>query len=277
MSTILTLKDVGFSFPGEHISGQEQWIPIFTDISFSLEKGQIIGLVGESGCGKTTLGNLLVNYFNLKNVRCKSVGNIYYHDGETKFDITAKNYRDRFNIQPIQMIFQNPKISLDLKMKAYDQLREAILIKKNVAREDIKEAVHEAAKRFKIEEKLDTTPGNMSGGERRRLGLAKIIATEPKIIIADEPVASLDVSIKHEIMDIILGLKRKGCTLIIISHDIDLIKKRADKIFVMDDGKLVEQWNPSINPVHSATLQLLSDSKEINEPLKNLFPSNNND
>ena len=76
MSTILTLKDVGFSFPGEHISGQEQWVPIFTDISFSLEKGQIIGLVGESGCGKTTLGNLLVNYFNLKNVRCKSVGNI---------------------------------------------------------------------------------------------------------------------------------------------------------------------------------------------------------
>ena len=107
--------------------------------------------------------------------------------------------------------------------------------------------------------------------------MAKIIATEPKIIIADEPVASLDVSIKHEIMDIILGLKRKGCTLIIISHDIDLIKKRADKIFVMDDGRLVEQWNPSINPVHSATLQLLSDSKEINEPLKNLFPSNNND
>ena len=271
MSIILKLENVSFSFPNKSTSGKNDWLPIFNNVSLSINQGQIIGLIGNSGCGKTTLGKLLVNFFSLNNERVKSSGKIYFYDGNEVIDITSKKYISQYRIQPIQMIFQDPKISLNLKMKTKNQLKEAILTKNKLKGHALKNKIFAVAKQFKIDEKLNSIPGNMSGGERRRLGLAKIIATEPKIIIADEPVASLDVSIKHEIMKIILDLKNKGHTIVIISHDIALIRKKADVIIVMSDGELVEQWIPSQNPKHYATKQLLLDSKEVNEPLKNFI------
>ena len=230
-----------------------------------------IGLIGKSGCGKTTLGKLLVNYFRLNNESVQTSGQIYFYERNEEYEITSKKYINQYRIQPIQMIFQDPKISLNLKMKTYNQLKEAILTKNKIKGQVLKNKIFTVAKQFKIDEKLNSIPGNMSGGERRRLGLAKIIATEPKIIIADEPVASLDVSIKHEIMKIILSLKRKGHTIVIISHDIALIRKEVDVIFVMSDGELVEQWIPSQEPSQSITKQLLKDSEDVNEPLRNII------
>jgi ABC-type glutathione transport system ATPase component len=274
MSTILKLENVSFSFPNKSTSGKNDWLPILNNISLSINQGQIIGLIGNSGCGKTTLGKLLVNFFSLNNERVKSSGKIYFYDGNEEFDITSKKYINQYRIQPIQMIFQDPKISLNLRMKTNNQLKEAILTNNKLKGHDLKNKIFAVAKQFKIDEKLNSIPGNMSGGERRRLGLAKIIATEPKIIIADEPVASLDVSIKHEIMKIILSLKNKGHTIVIISHDIALIRKEADVIIVMRDGKLVEEWIPSQEPNHNATKQLLKNSEDVNEPLKNFFTLN---
>jgi ABC-type glutathione transport system ATPase component len=271
MSTILKLENVSFSFPDKSISGKNDWIPVFNNVSLSIKQGQIIGLVGKSGCGKTTLGKLLVNYFSLNNEDVKITGTINYYTDDAIHDITSKKYIKQYKIQPIQMIFQDPKISLNLKMKTYDQLKEAILTKNKLKGHALKNKIFSVAKQFKLDEKLNSTPGSMSGGERRRLGLAKIIATEPKIIIADEPVASLDVSIKYEIMKIILSLKNKGQTIVIISHDIALIRKEADVIFVMSDGEIVEQWLPVQDPNHRATKQLLKDSEEVNAPLKKLI------
>lgn len=274
MSTILKLENVSFSFPDKSISGKNYWIPVFNNVSLSIKQGQIIGLVGKSGCGKTTMGKLLVNFFSLNNERVQTSGKIYFYEGNEEFEITSKKYINQYRIQPIQMIFQDPKISLNLKMKTKNQLKEAILTKNKLKGHDLKNKIFAVAKQFKLDEKLNSTPGSMSGGERRRLGLAKIIATEPKIIIADEPVASLDVSIKYEIMKIILSLKNKGQTIVIISHDIALIRKEADVIFVMSDGEIVEQWLPVQDPNHRATKQLLKDSEEVNAPLKNFVTIN---
>lgn len=274
MSTILKLKNVSFSFQRKSISGKNDWIQIINNINLSVQQGQIIGLIGKSGCGKTTLGKLLVNYFRLNNESVQTSGQIYFYERNKEYEITSKKYINQYRIQPIQMIFQDPKISLNLKMKTYNQLKEAILTKNKIKGHVLKNKIFTVAKQFKIDEKLNSIPGSMSGGERRRLGLAKIIATEPKIIIADEPVASLDVSIKYEIMKIILSLKNKGHTIVIISHDIALIRKEADVIIVMSKGELVEQWIPSQEPTHHATKQLLQDSKVVNEPLINFVAKN---
>ena len=134
----------------------------------------------------------------------------------------------------------------------------------------MEEKIYSLAKNFKIEEHLKKTPHNLSGGQRRRFGLAKIISCEPKLIIADEPVASLDVSIKQDIMNILFSLKDLDITIIIISHDIALLKKNADFILVMDEGKLVEKWDPKKTPKHSATKALNQDSSYMNTFIEDL-------
>ena len=270
MSWILNVKNLSFDFPIR--SKKRKWINILYDINFSIERGQIVGLVGKSGCGKTTLGKILVNYFYLNRDKHRLKGEIYYDNGENTYQLNSPEYINTFRIQPIQMIFQNPKKSLDLRMRAKDQLVEAICVKNNYSKKEIQDKLADLSSKYKLETKLDSFPMNMSGGERRRLGIAKIIATEPKIIIADEPVASLDVSIKYEIMDTILDLRDKGYTIIIISHDINLVKNNADMIFVMDSGTLVEKWNPTTIPVEPETNKLLMDSDEVNSSLKGIIP-----
>ena len=126
------------------------------------------------------------------------------------------------------------------------------------------------ARDFKIEKHLNKTPHNLSGGQRRRFGLAKIISCEPRLIIADEPVASLDVSIKQDIMNILFSLKDLDITIIIISHDIALLKKNANFILVMDEGELVEKWDPKKTPKHSATKALNHDSSYMNTFIEDL-------
>ena len=124
-------------------------------------------------------------------------------------------------------------------------------------------------------------PYNLSGGQRRRFGLAKIISSAPRLIIADEPVASLDVSIKRDIMNILFNLKKQNITIAVISHDIALLREKADFIFVFDKGRIVEKWNPKDAPKYSETKKLLEDSNYVNEFIENIhvlfFTKNLND
>ena len=168
------------------------------------------------------------------------------------------------------MVFQDPRTALNMKMKLFDQLKEAIKLKFNLSKNDLKDRIYEIAKDFRIENQLESIPLNLSGGQRRRFGLAKIISSNPKIIIADEPVASLDVSIKRDIMNVLFDLKKKNMTIVVISHDIALLQEKADFIFVFDKGKIVEKWNPKIQPEHIETKKLLDDSDFVNEFIKNV-------
>ena len=229
-------------------------------ISFDLKEGETLSLVGESGCGKTTTGRTIIG------LEPTTSGDVYYRGRETR---TYQGKEQRALRQKLQMVFQDPRTSLNMKMEVEKQLRESFNLKngsKYFIKDKYDEEIQELAKLFKIENQLLSTPLNMSGGQRRRFGLAKIMAMSPKIIIADEPVASLDVSIKEQMMKIIFDLnKQSGVTLLIISHDISLLTKHADKICVIDNGLLVESWDTKSKPVHPATIKLLDDSNYVNQ------------
>ena len=165
--------------------------------------------------------------------------------------------------------------SLNMKMKLYEQLKESVLLNKKLSKTEVYKQIKKIADDYKISDQVfkNSIPENLSGGQRRRFGLAKIVSSNPKIIIADEPVSSLDVSIKQDIMNQLFSLKQRGITVVVISHDISLLKNNSDIIYVMDNGEFVEpHWeNPSKNnPIASKTIQLDNDSKYVNQFVEDL-------
>jgi len=221
------------------------------------------------------LGKAIVNYHDLFgsyviNKDYKINGDItYFNNDKELIDVTNNQYK-KIKPPPIQMVFQDPRTSLNMKMNLFDQLKESIKLKFDLSKNELKEKIYQIAKDFKIQNQLSSVPLNLSGGQRRRFGLAKIVSSNPKIIIADEPVASLDVSIKRDIMNVLFGLKKKNMTIIVISHDIALLQEKAHFIFVFDKGEIVEKWDPSKKPKHEATKNLINDSNYVNEFVKNV-------
>ena len=273
---ILDIKNLSFRYKNPN---NDEWKTVFENINFSINKGSVIGIAGESGCGKTTLAKAIVNYHILsgarKNKDYQIDGDVVFYKDSNPYSIFNKSYYKKFSPPPIQMVFQDPRTSLNMKMKLYDQLKESVKLNSNIPPHEIENEIMRISENYKIEDqvKRNATPENLSGGQRRRFGLAKIISSNPEIIIADEPVSSLDVSIKQEIMTELFKLaKDQGITIIIISHDIALLK-RTDVIYVMDNGKMVDPpWvEPSKNlPKETKTIQLNNDSMYVNQFIKSL-------
>ena len=273
---ILDIKNLSFRYKNPN---NDEWKTVFENINFSINKGSVIGIAGESGCGKTTLAKAIVNYHILsgarKNKDYQIDGDVVFYKDSNPYSIFNKSYYKKFSPPPIQMVFQDPRTSLNMKMKLYDQLKESVKLNSNIPPHEVENEIMRISENYKIEDqvKRNATPENLSGGQRRRFGLAKIISSNPEIIIADEPVSSLDVSIKQEIMTELFKLaKGQGITIIIISHDIALLK-RTDVIYVMDNGKMVDPpWvEPSKNlPEEPKTIQLNNDSMYVNQFIKSL-------
>ena len=275
-NNIIEISNLSFAYSKMdtgHLS-QDKNQNILKNISINIKRKSIVGIAGKSGCGKTTLGKIITNYFKYSSLNPQKSGDIVYiNQSGKKFNIESNEFENEFEISPIQMIFQEPKTSLNMKMNLKKQLCEAISLKNNKINErDMNELVQKLSSELYIEDLLDKKPENISGGQRRRFGIAKILSLEPDLILADEPVASLDVSIKHEILEVLYKLREKGITLIMISHDISLLENYADTIFVMDDGEIVEEWNPKTakGPSMEKAQELVADSNFVNQILNKL-------
>jgi len=204
-----------------------------SDITFSVMPGETFGLVGESGCGKTTTGRMIVA------LEPPTSGSIVIA-GE---DIAAMSSREvRPRRRHMQMMFQDPYASLDPRMRVATILREPLAIQRIGTRQEQFDRVAELLNDVGLARgAMDRYPHEFSGGQRQRIGLARALALQPKLIVADEPVSALDVSIRSQILNLMNRLQEKyQLTYVIISHDLSVVKYMSDRIGVMYLGKLVE-------------------------------------
>lgn len=219
------------------------------NISFKLDEFKTLGIVGESGSGKTTLAKIILKLI------IPASGEIIYDEKQ------IINFR-----KDTQIIFQNPYNSLNPKMRISDIISEPLLIHKIVPRPRVKARVIELLRMVNLDESiLRRLPIEFSGGQRQRICIARALASEPKFIVLDEPISSLDLTIQVQMLDLFQELKTKlKLTYIFISHNLAVIKKIADDVIVMKDGIIVEQAECAklfLNPRDSYTRFLLAAAK----------------
>ncbi len=231
-----------------------------TDVSFTVREGETIGIVGESGCGKTTLGRCIVRAYE------PSEGQVLYTtaEGETiDFLKIDKKVMKRYR-KDIQMIFQDPYSSLDPRMTVYDIIKEPLQANfPKMPKREMEARVMDIAARVGLNTSyLKRYPHAFSGGQRQRIGIARALVLSPRVIVCDEPVSALDVSIQAQVINLLHDLQQElGLTYLFISHDLSVVEYISDKVGVMYLGRLVE-YAPTrelfSHPMHPYTESLLS-------------------
>jgi peptide/nickel transport system ATP-binding protein len=234
------------------------------DVSCTINKGEAFGLVGESGCGKTTFGKILVDLHR------PTSGTIWF-EGK---DLTVLNERQRRSYcKDIQMIFQDPYASLNPRMTIGDIIAEPIVINRLLPMNQVEERVITLLNCVGLaRHQRNRYPHEFSGGQRQRVGIARALAVEPKLIVCDEPVSALDVSIQAQVLNLLDDLKVEfGLTYLFIAHGLNVVKHISDRVGVMYLGKLVEiapKKELYENPLHPYTQALLSAIPVINPEKK---------
>jgi dipeptide transport system ATP-binding protein len=242
------------------------------DISFSLERGETLGVVGESGCGKSTLAKTLM-------------GLVQPTEGEIDFlGVPRKELSRKECFETIQMIFQDPYSSLNPRKQAWRLISEPLLINSTLSKKECFNRACELMERVGLRaEYAHRYPHMFSGGQRQRLGIARALVMNPKILICDEPVSALDVSIQAQVLNTLMELQDElDLTYIFISHDLNVVHHISDQLMVMYLGKIVEQGPRNEifeNPKHPYTKALFEASPNIFEgdkthkPLEGELPS----
>ena len=267
------------------------------DVSFDIKRGEVFGLVGESGCGKTTTGRSIIKLYDITD------GNIYFNgrriaagtksyrekiqalreelknaDPARKSEIQQEiirqremmkaaqkdhNAKENRSVTEIQMIFQDPIASLDPRMTVYETIAEGLKIRGEKNKAVLDEKVYKVLERVGlVREHAARYPHEFSGGQRQRIGVARAVVMEPELIIADEPVSALDVSIQAQVINLLNDLRHDlGLTILFIAHDLSVVKYFSDRIGVMYFGKMVELATSDelfAHPLHPYTRALLS-------------------
>ncbi|EMP7705300.1 ATP-binding cassette domain-containing protein [Staphylococcus aureus] len=237
-------------------AGKKNEVRAIENISFDIYKGETLGLVGESGCGKSTTGKSIIKLNDITS------GEILYEGIDIQ---KIRKHKDllKFN-KKIQMIFQDPYASLNPRLKVMDIVAEGIDIHHLATdKRDRKKRVYDLLETVGLsKEHANRYPHEFSGGQRQRIGIARALAVEPEFIIADEPISALDVSIQAQVVNLLLKLQReRGITFLFIAHDLSMVKYISDRIAVMHFGKIVEIGPAEEiyqNPLHDYTKSLLS-------------------
>lgn len=237
-------------------TGKHSVVKAVDGITFDIYKGETFGLVGESGCGKSTTGRSIIRLYNATDGDVKFRG-VSVHGKKSKDDLRIFN-------QKMQMIFQDPYASLNPRMTVMDIVAEGLDIN-NLAKtpKERQARVHELLETVGLsKEHANRYPHEFSGGQRQRIGIARALAVDPEFIIADEPISALDVSIQAQVVNLLKDLQDKhGYTYLFIAHDLSMVKYISDRIGVMYFGKMVEIAESDElykNPLHPYTKSLLS-------------------
>ena len=253
---LLRVEDLKIYYPVAGSGfGKKEFVKAVDGVTFEVKKGEVFGIVGESGCGKSTLGRGACKLENLTS------GHVYL-DGE---DITEYNDRRMRSIRKkVQMVFQDPYASLNPRMSVFDIIAEPLLVHHLYQdKADLEKKVLDLLHRVGLDDyHANRYPHEFSGGQRQRIGIARALAVEPSLIIADEPVSALDVSIQAQVLNLLNELKHDlDLTYIFVAHDLSVVEYISDRVGVMYLGNFVEVGEKEkiySNPMHPYTQALLS-------------------
>ena len=242
------------------VAQTKQYLNAVSDVSFTIQKGEVFGLVGESGCGKSTTGRLLLQLTR------PTAGQVFF-DG---MELTRMKGRQLKAVRArMQMVFQDPYASFDPRQTILGAVGEPLVIYRRVRnRQEKMDKVAELLENVGLNpEAMHKYPHEFSGGQRQRIGIARALALHPDFIVADEPVSALDVSVQAQVLNLLLEMKEKfGLTYLFISHDLAVVLNVCDRIGVMYLGRIVEMADKRTvfsHPLHPYTQALLSAAPEI--------------
>ena len=264
---LLQVEHLKQYFPAGGLGKNRKSVKAVDDVSFFVNKGETLGLVGESGCGKTTTGRSILRLYEPTGGKITFDGNVIL-DVENKVKVDMLPYR-----QKMQMVFQDPYASLDPRMTVGDIVGEAIDIHKLAAnKKERHDMIISMLERVGLNsEHANRYPHEFSGGQRQRVGIARALAVNPQFIVCDEPISALDVSIQAQVVNMFEELQEQmGLTYLFIAHDLSVVKHISDRIGVMYLGKMVEladSYELVARSLHPYTKSLIS-AIPIADPIK---------
>ncbi|MCM2282257.1 MAG: dipeptide ABC transporter ATP-binding protein [Bdellovibrionaceae bacterium] len=258
---ILEAKGLGKHYELRRLLQPVATVKAVDGVSFHVRRGKTLAIVGESGCGKSTLARLLMR------IEAPSFGEMSF-SGRDVSAIPAQEFR-----QSVQMIFQDPYSSLNPRKKARSIIAEPLVVNTNLSATERDARVLEILNKVGLRpEVADRYPHMFSGGQRQRIGIARALMLRPQILICDEPVSALDISIQAQVLNLLMDLQDEfGLSYVFISHDLAVVRHIADDVMVMYLGKVMEQGPREAifaNPQHPYTKMLLSSTPDIAEGLK---------
>jgi len=271
-NVVIEVKDLYKWFPLKQsileyaMKRPKKYVKAVNGVSFKINKGCTVGLVGESGCGKSTIARCIVRLYDL------TEGSIFFNN-KNFTDISSEQLR--LERAKMQMIFQDPYSSLNPRMSVYETIEEMLKFHNVVSKDKIHDRIKDLLEMTGLSmDVADRFPGEFSGGQRQRIGIARSLSSNPEFLIADEPVSALDVSIQAQILNLLVDLKEKfNLTVLFISHDLNVVKHIAERIVVMYLGSIVEMGDTADvfeNPYHPYTEVLLNAIPDLNPEKRTL-------